>query len=153
MPAKDRHATDASDADRPVPLLVVALIVLVEAVCVAGAAGYLAVESAVGDPDDPLSSWLSGVLAALLAAGLVLVGLGLLRARRWARSPAFVVSLLLLPVGVSLLQAGRLGAGVPVTLFGVAGVVLLLTPTVTRALADSRVGPEGPAGSAGDGEA
>jgi hypothetical protein len=47
------------------------------------------------------------VFFALVAAALVAVAAGLVRGRRWARTPAMVTQLLLLPVVYSLLGPSR----------------------------------------------
>lgn len=59
---------------------------------------------------------------ALLGAALVAVGIGLLTGRRWARTPAVVTQLLLLPVVYSLLGPSR-----QLVLGIVSGVVVIAT--------------------------
>ena len=81
---------------------------------------------------------LSTVLAeaafyAVLGAAVAALGVGLLRGRLWARTPAVVVQILLLPVAYSLLVASRavvLGAVVGVAVL--AGLGLLLSPPTRR---------------------
>jgi hypothetical protein len=127
--------TDPAEARPPPPtLLAGAVAVLVEGLVVLAGALYLGVESATADPDDPTAAWLGAGLALAAAAGLLAVGAGLLRRRGWARAPALVTQILLLPVGLPLLQGGQYAAGVPLTLLAVAGAVLLLLPATGSAL-------------------
>lgn len=71
---------------------------------------------------------------ALLAAGVVVVGVGLLRGRRWARAPAIVVQVLLLPVAYTLLSGGQRGAlGVLAGLATGAVVIVSLVLLLSRA--------------------
>jgi hypothetical protein len=65
---------------------------------------------------------------------LVLVARSLARRRRWARAPALVTQLLLLPVGFTVVQSGQAPIGVPVLAVSVAVVVLVLSPPTGRAL-------------------
>ena len=72
-------------------------------------------------------------------AGLVLVGTGWLRARRWARAPFVLAQLFALVIGAPLVTATggveRI-AGVSIILLASTGVVLVFTPAVTRSLAE-----------------
>jgi hypothetical protein len=54
---------------------------------------------------DRVSLELMAVLAIATAAALALAARGLAAGRRWARSPAMVWELIMLPVGLSLVQA------------------------------------------------
>ena len=58
---------------------------------------------------------MSALTILLGAAGLAALARGWLGDRRWPRTPTIVWDLLLLPVGVSLFQAGRTGLGWLVT--------------------------------------
>ena len=89
--------------------------------------GY-AVAGVVGDPFDRTATLLEGGFAALVGLLLLVVARALLGVRGWARSPAVVLQLLALPVGLGLVQGGVLVAAVPV--LGLAGAVLyqLATP-------------------------
>jgi hypothetical protein len=127
--------TDPAEVRPPAPtLLVGAAVVLVEGAVVLAGALYLVVQSGTGDPEDPVSAWLGAGLALVAAAGLLAVGAGLRRRRGWARAPALVTQILLLPVGVPLLQGEQPAVGVPLTLLAVAGLVALLLPATGRAL-------------------
>lgn len=68
----------------------------------------------------------------VIGAALVAVGIGLVTGRRWARTPAIVTQLLLLPVVYTLLGPSRqLVLGVVVGVF-VAGTFLLLISEASR---------------------
>lgn len=76
---------------------------------------------------------------ALVTAGVLTVGIGLLRGRRWARSPAVVVQLLLLGVAWYLLgPSGQPLAGVLLGVLCLAVLVLLFTGR-SRAWAEGTV--------------
>ena len=71
----------------------------------------------------------------LIGAALVAVGAGLVAGRRWARTPAIVTQLLLLPVVYTLLGPSRqLLLGIVAGVF-VAGTFLLLISEASRAWA------------------
>ena len=68
----------------------------------------------------------------VVGAALVAVGLGLVAGRRWARTPAIVTQLLLLPVVYTLIGPSRqLLLGIVAGLF-VAGTFLLLISEASR---------------------
>ena len=81
-----------------------------------GAAGV------VGAPFDRTATLLEAGMAVLAGVLVLLVARGLADLRGWARSPAVVVQLLALPVGVGLVQGGVWLAAVPV--LGLAAAVL-----------------------------
>jgi hypothetical protein len=91
-----------------------AVLLAVEGVGVLGTGIVYALATAVGSPTDRGLSFLLAGFA--LAAGVVLGLLARAIDRRtgWARSPAVVLQLLALPVGVGLLQGHVWAAGVPV---------------------------------------
>jgi uncharacterized membrane protein YoaK (UPF0700 family) len=91
-------------------------------------AAFYLVELVVATADDALRAVVSALLALAAAAGLGLVARGLLRRRGWARSPALVTNLLVLPVAVGLLQGGRWYVGVPLLVWAVAVLGLLFAP-------------------------
>ena len=87
-----------------------------------GAAGVL------GEPFDRTATLLEAAFAVLAGGLVLLVARGLWQVRGWARSPAVVLQLLALPVGVGLVQGRVWIAAVPV--LGLAAAVLgtLATP-------------------------
>jgi hypothetical protein len=86
-----------------------------------------AAATAVGSPSDRALSYTVAGFA--LGAGLVLLLLARAvdRTRGWARSPAVVLQLLALPVGVGLAQGGVWLAAVPVLLLAAATLWQLFT--------------------------
>lgn|SRR5262245_8101398 len=74
------------------------------------------------------------VFAALIAALFGLFVWALAGRRRWARGPAIVLELLLLPVGFSLVTSGLAYLGIPVLLLAGITVALLLAPATRAAL-------------------
>jgi hypothetical protein len=65
---------------------------------------------------------------AVIGAALLLVGIGLLTGRRWARTPAIVTQLLLLPVVYSLIGPSRqLALGIITGVIVVATFLLLIS--------------------------
>jgi len=116
---------------------VVAGLVLAQGGLLVGIAVFYAVELAVATAADVTRALVSAGLTLLAGAGLLQVGRGLLRARRWARSPALVTNLILVPVAVGLLQGGRWYLGVPLIAAAATVVVLLFSSSVNASLEES----------------
>lgn len=74
------------------------------------------------------------VFVVLVAALFGLFVWALAGRRAWARGPAIVLELLLLPTGYSLLVSGLAIIGIPVLLLAGATVALLLAPPTRAAL-------------------
>jgi len=125
---------------QPTALQVVAGLVAAEGLLLVGICAFYLVELAVATATDVARALVSGGLALLAALGLLQVGRGLFRARRWARSPALVTNLILLPVSVGLLQGGRWYVGVPLLAGAAAVVVLLFSSSVNATLEESDPG-------------
>jgi hypothetical protein len=87
-----------------------------------GTAGVL------GDPFDRTATLLEAAFAVLVGVLVLLVARGLARVAGWARSPAVVLQLLALPVGVGLVQGEVWYAAVPVLLLAGSVLYLLATP-------------------------
>ncbi|MEO7981520.1 MAG: hypothetical protein ABI807_11615 [Sporichthyaceae bacterium] len=118
----------------PTALASCAALVGLESLGLLAAAVFYVVEVVVATEDDALRALVSAGLALVAAAGLGLVARGLRAGRRWARSPALVTNLLVLPVAVGLLQGGRWYVGLPLLLLGLAVLVLLFLPSTAAAL-------------------
>jgi O-antigen/teichoic acid export membrane protein len=119
-----------------VPLRVALAATAVEALALAAAAIGLAIYAATGHrPHDSADLWLVVVMAAIGAAGLGLVVRGIARGRRWARSPAVLTQLIVLPIGGSALGHGGVLAGVPLLVCGLAGLFGLFAPSSSRVFA------------------
>ncbi len=115
----------------------VAGLVLAQGGLLVGIAVFYAVELAVATAADVTRALVSAGLTLLAGAGLLQVGRGLLQARRWARSPALVTNLILVPVAVGLLQGGRWYLGVPLIAAAATVVVLLFSSSVNASLEES----------------
>ena len=74
------------------------------------------------------------VFTLLMAAFLAGLGYALARLHRWARGPALVLQLLLLPIAWSVLTNGIAILGVVMIVIGLAGVATLLAPATRAAL-------------------
>jgi hypothetical protein len=111
-----------------------ALVTVIEAAVLVGFACYLVIATAVTIPDR-LANALG--LAAFAAGAGLLLGLlarSLAGLRAWARSPIVVVQIVFVPVGISLLQAGRGVIGAGVLLLAGTVLYLLFTPQSREAL-------------------
>lgn len=111
-----------------------ALLVGCQGLLLLVAAGVLAAETVVGRSTDASGARLTALLALAAGVGLVLVARSLARRRRWARAPALVTQLLLLPVGFTVVQAGDAPIGVPLLVVAGGLVLLLLSQPVGKAL-------------------
>ncbi len=116
---------------RPVAVVVIAVILLAEALAVAALmVGYLA--TLLGP--DPLSvggAVFMMVFLMLLAAGILAAAGGLLRGYRWPRTPSVVLQVFLIIFSVSFLSAGAVPAGILLLVpSGTALLLLFTTPVV-----------------------
>ena len=107
---------------RPRAVTTAAALVAVEGAALTLIGPAYGVAGLVGDPFDRTATLLEAGMALVAGVLLLLVARGLSRTAGWARSPAVVVQLLMLPVGVGLAQGGVWWAAVPVLLL--AGGVL-----------------------------
>ena len=99
-----------------------------------GVQGLLGVAFAVAlvvralSPEGSSSILGEAVYFVLIGVALVAVGVGLVRGKRWARTPAIVTQLLLLPVVYSLIGPSRqLVLGIVTGVFVVATFLLLIS--------------------------
>ena len=121
-------------AARPGVLQIVAGLVATQGGLLVGIAVFYIVELVVATVTDVTRALVSAGLALLAGVGLLQVGRGLFRSRRWARSPALVTNLILMPVAVGLLQGGRWYVGAPLLGVAAAVVVLLFSSSVNATL-------------------
>jgi hypothetical protein len=70
----------------------------------------------------------------IVAIGLAAIAAGIARARPWSRTPAVMTQVFAVIIGIVLIQAGRLGWGLPALVFAVAGLAGLFAPTSLRKL-------------------
>ena len=118
----------------PRPVRHAALVTAVEGAVLLGFAVYVGISAAVSTTHRLASAV---ALAVFAAGGGVLLG-ALARAlaglRAWARSPIVVLQIVFLPVGVSLVQAGRGVVGAGVLVLAATVLYLLFTPASRAAL-------------------
>jgi hypothetical protein len=103
-------------------------------VAIAGVLGY---DAATATSQSATSAVAIVVFTLLVAAIVGWLSVSLARRRRWARGPAVVVQLLLLPIGYSVATNGIAAVGILMIVIGLAGVATLLAPA-TRAALESR---------------
>lgn len=89
----------------PVIRRILAGVVLLEAVILIGYGGYLAVESVIGDPTEPLAVALMSTFVLLIGAGLVVCARGAAGGNRGVRAPILVWAVLQAAVGAQALEA------------------------------------------------
>lgn len=105
-----------------------------QAVAMAGVTGFFAYEDLTAAPERVRDALAITVYFAVLAVLLGLLAWSLVRRRSWARSPAIVLELMLVPVGYYMIEGGHPVYGVPVMLLGLACAGLLLAPQTREAL-------------------
>lgn len=109
-----------------------ALVAVQGAGLVLGGAAY-GVAALVGDPFDRTGALLQAAATVVVGVLVLLVARGLHRTAGWSRSPAVLLQLLALPVGIGLAQSGVWYAAVPVLLLAAAVLYLLATPQARAA--------------------
>jgi hypothetical protein len=111
-------------------------LLLAEATGLLAVSGVLAFD-AVATTSVSVTSAIATVVFTLLIAVLTgWLGRSLARLKRWARGPALVLQLLLLPIGYSITTNGVAILGIIVIVIGLGGVVTLLAPATRAALED-----------------
>jgi hypothetical protein len=73
-------------------------------------------------------------LEVIVAIGLAAIAAGIARVRPWSRTPAVMTQVFAVIIGIVLIEAGRLGWGLPALLFAAAGLAGLFAPTSLQAL-------------------
>ncbi|HEY2673303.1 MAG TPA: hypothetical protein VGJ07_23435 [Rugosimonospora sp.] len=109
-------------------------LLLVEAVGVLVATGFLGYDAATQSTVGASSTVASVAFPLGLAVVLALLGWQLRRRQAWARGPAIVLEMLMVPVGYYMVAGGAVWIGVPVMIIGVVGAGLLLAPSSREAL-------------------
>jgi len=115
-------------------LVLAAGAVAVEAAALCAVIVLNAIDSASGRAWTASNAIAFIVLEAVLAVGMALVAVGIYRVRPWSRTPAVMIQLFAGIVGIWLIQAGRIGWGIPALLLAVAGLAGLFAPASLRAL-------------------
>jgi hypothetical protein len=105
-----------------------------QAVALAGVTGFFGYEDLTATPNSVRDAMAITVYFALLTVLLGLLAWSLARRRSWARGPAIVLELMLLPFGYYIVEGGHPLYGVPVMLLGLACAGLLIAPQTREAL-------------------
>jgi hypothetical protein len=125
-----------SQQDTPVPATLrwAVWVLFVEAVGVAVVTGFLIYDALTRTASNRGGAAGAVIFPVLLAVLFALLGWQLRRRRGWARGPAIVLELLMLPVGYYMISGGAGWVGVPVMALGLLGAGLLLAPSSREAL-------------------
>ena len=123
---------------RPATLLAAAAILAAESAGLLAAAVAVGVDTAAGNAYQISSGVALTLITLAVAAALVVVAVGLARARYWSRTPAVVTQLFAGVVAVYLLQGHRYAWGTPVIVLAAAGLLTLFAPPTLRALVRER---------------
>jgi hypothetical protein len=111
-------------------------LVALQALGLLAVGAFFVVELFVATPDDRTRALVAALLVLAAAVGLAWVARGLASGRRWARAPALVTNLLVLPVAVDVVRGGRWYVGAPLLLWALAVLALLFAPSTDAALDD-----------------
>jgi len=109
-----------------------------EAVLLLAATVLAAVDTAAGKSYQAASGIALTVIGLVTVVLLLLVALGLARARQWTRTPALLTQLFTGIVGIYLVQGSRLEWGIPALALAAAGLTALFAPASTKVLARGR---------------
>lgn len=121
-PRPDGLPSDSSPAARPGRPA--GLLLALEGLVLVVFAGVLVRDVVAGDAGGTAQGLTEAVLVLVFAAGALWMAYGLDRSEGWARTPALLWHLFLLPIGFSLVGADRTVLGVGVLVLAAAGVVL-----------------------------
>lgn len=105
-----------------------------QAVAVAALFAFLLYEDLTAQAQSVRGAVMVSVFTAGMAALLAGLAHALRQRRAWARGPAIVLELLLLPIGYYLVTGGVAWLGVPVIAVGLCGAGALLAPATRVAL-------------------
>ncbi|MFO7249591.1 MAG: hypothetical protein DIU60_002415 [Actinomycetes bacterium] len=128
----------------PFTLVIAAVVIALEGLCVLGLGGYVAVLTVVGEPHDLASSIAESAIGVIVGAALIWVAWGAYGAQRWSRSPGVLTQVFALPVAITLIQSGRQVAGAALLAAALTAIVTLLAPPSTRVLYDGAFPDGGP---------
>lgn len=119
----------------PVSFRVATGIVAVETAIGLGFALYILVASVFGEPVDQDKGISEGLYLLLLGLGMLATTVGMIRGRRWSRSPAITINLVVLGIGYWMVSgSGRVAFGVLILAAGLAAIGILVRPSLYQAL-------------------
>ncbi|SEF82999.1 hypothetical protein SAMN04489712_102191 [Thermomonospora echinospora] len=123
-----------SERRRPFTVTAAAVLEGAEGLAALGFGAFVAWETLVGKPLDPVTAWAVTGMALLGGCCMLAVARGLLTAERWSRAPVVLTQLFALPVSWSLLQSEQYAYGVPLITAAVLTLVLVLSNPSTEFL-------------------
>lgn len=138
---------------RPLTVTAAAALEAAEGVTVLGFGAFVAWETVVGEPLDPVTAWAVTGMALLGGFCMLAVARGLLNAERWSRAPAVLTQLFALPVGWSLVQSDQRAYGIPLLAVALLTLVLVLSGPTTRFMLAAELDDEEPDAETGAGAA
>jgi hypothetical protein len=138
-------AEEASHQGRPLSIALAAAVEAIQSVGVLAAAVLAGVSAGEGKAYQNSSGIALTAIGVGTAVLLALTAIGLLRVRRWSRTPALLTQLFTGIVGIYLVQGDRLWLGGSAIALAVAGFALLLVPPSLRALTFPAREPAAPA--------
>lgn len=121
-------------APLPATLRWAVVLLAIQAVGLVGIVAWLVYEDVRSTSTSTAGAAGLTVFTALIAALFGLFVWALAGRRAWARGPAIVLELLLLPLGYSVITSGLAYLGIPVLLLAGITVALLLAPATRAAL-------------------
>ena len=121
--------------ERPETLIGAAVVQAAESLGVLTATVIAGIDTVSGRSYRASSGVALTLIGAAAVAALAAIALGLVRARRWSRTPALLTQLFTGIVAIYLIDGNRYEWGVPLIVLAVAGFATLLAPATFRALA------------------
>ena len=123
-------AAQSAPAARPGTVTAAAALTAIFALAMVGYGVFLVVGGMTGKPVLAARAESAGSIFVAFGLGLGLVARGLARVRPWARTPAMLAHFFIVVFSYPLwLQDGKFVQGVPLALYGLAGLVLLFVPS------------------------
>ena len=144
-PKGPRAPHDPQPPHAPRTVRIAGAVQAAEAVLLLAATVLAAVDTATGKSYQAASGIALTVIGLVTVGLLLLVALGLARARPWTRTPALLAQLFTGIIGIYLVQGSRIEWGIPALALAAAGLAALFAPPSTQVLA--RGGPARPPGS------
>jgi hypothetical protein len=138
-------APDAAPRGRPLSVALAAAVEAVQSAGVLAAAVLAGISAAEGKSYQNSSGVALTAIGVGTAVLLALVAVGLLRVRRWSRTPALLTQLFTGIIGIYLVQGERYWLGGSAIALALAGFALLLVPPSLRALTFTAREPAAPA--------
>ena len=126
--------TRPSNQTRPLALAGAAGVLAVQAAGLCVASVLSAMDTIAGQSYQRGSGVALTVIGFATVAALAWVAAGLVTARRWSWTPAMLIQVFTVIVGIYLLQSHRYDWGVPAVVLPAAGIILLLLPRNLDAL-------------------